>query len=184
MTTLSAKSVPRSLVSSLVAVQPDLRATHSATHITEVLGLRLERTVVFCTPLFSSSIALVCISPQPLAARLAPQVTVPCHSRLIRVVDVRLLEMAIRLSLNLLRCPPLRRAPSTISPYLHHLTGKSTLRHPPHVTSPPQLALRQDAFQRVNTSPAAYFRVRDLCHHFIPIIRCKQRMLNGSGALI
>ena len=160
MTTLSAKSVPRSLMSSLVAVEPDPRTTHSAAHITGVLGLRLERTVAPCTPLFSSSIALVSISPQPLAARLAPQVTVPGHSLPIRVGDVTLLENGFKIIFKPLALSSPQT--STLSHFaIHHLTWKPTLRHPPHMTSPPQLALHQDAFQGVNTSPVAYFQVHD-----------------------
>ena len=160
MTTISAKSVPRSLMSSLVSVEPDPRATHSATHITGVLGLRPERTAAPYAPLFSSSIALVGISLQPLAARLAPQITVPCHSLPIGVGDVTFLENCLEIIFKPLALSSLQTG--TLSHFsVHHLTWKPTLRHSAHVTSPPQLALCQDAFQGVNTSPVAYFQVRD-----------------------
>ena len=161
MTTLSAKSVSRPLISSLVAVEPDPRATHSATHITGVLGLWPERTTAApCAPLFSSSIALVGISLQPLAARLAPQVTVPFHSLPIRVGDVTFLENCLKIIFKPLALSSLQTG--TLSHFaVHHLTWKPTLRHPVHVTSPPLLALCEDAFQGDNTSPLAYFQLRD-----------------------
>ena len=106
-------------MSSLVAVGPDPRATHSATHITGVLGLWPERTAAPCAPLFSSSIALVGISLQPLAARPAPQVTVPCHSLPIRVGDVTFLENCLEIIFKpLALSSPLALSTSAISPYI------------------------------------------------------------------
>ena len=175
MTTLSAKSVPRSLMSSLVAVEPDTRATHSATHITG--GRRLVRL----SSAAASHLSAYRSNHRHIA--LAPQVTVPCHSLPIRVGDVKFLENCLEMIFKPLALSSLQTG--TLSHFAaHHLTWKPTLRHPAHVTSLSQLALCQDAFQGVIPALWRISRCGTLCHHFIPIIRCRQRMWNDSNALI
>ena len=119
MTTLSAKSVPRSLMSSLVAVEPDPRTTHSAAQITGVLDLRLERTVAPCTPLNSAAASrLSAYGPNPSLHIWRHRSRSQATAYQSEWEMSHFLRMALRLSLNLLHCPPRRRALSAISPYI------------------------------------------------------------------